>query len=72
MAYATDTRAAGASLGQTISEFRAAMTDRLAKYKLYRSTMDELARLDDRDLTDLGISRSDIRDIAKDAAYSGK
>lgn len=72
MAYATDTRAAGASLVQKISEFRAAIADRFAKYALYRSTLDELARLDDRDLSDLGISRSMIRGIAEEAAYGTK
>jgi uncharacterized protein YjiS (DUF1127 family) len=69
MAYATDTRSAGSSLVQKFSEFRAAMTDRMAKYKMYRATLDELARLDDRDLSDLGISRSMIKGIATEAAY---
>lgn len=72
MAYATDTRAAGASLVQKISEFRAAISDRFAKYTLYRTTLDELARLDDRDLMDLGISRSMIKGIATEAAYGPK
>ncbi|MCX7300573.1 MAG: DUF1127 domain-containing protein [Rhodobacterales bacterium] len=72
MAYATDNRASGASLIQKISEFRAAMNDRVAKYKLYRQTLDELARLDDRDLRDLGISRSMIKGIATEAAYGTK
>lgn len=72
MANATDSRASGASLIQKISEFRAAMNDRVAKYKLYRQTLEELARLDDRDLIDLGISRSMIKGIATEAAYGTK
>ncbi len=69
MAYATDTRAFGASLGQRIAEARATLADRYAKYKVYRSTLDELAALTDRDLADLGIGRSMIRGIALEAAY---
>lgn len=69
MAYANDIRAYGASLGQRISEFRAAMADRYAKYTVYRTTLDELAGLTNRDLTDLGISRSAIKGIATEAAY---
>jgi uncharacterized protein YjiS (DUF1127 family) len=72
MAYATDSRAAGASLIQRISEFRAAINDRVTAYRLYRQTMEELGRLDDRDLNDLGINRSMIKTIATEAAYGAK
>ena len=70
MAYATDTRAATGSLAQKFSEFRAAMADRMAKYKLYRATLVELESLNERDLSDLGISRGMIKAIAHEAAYS--
>ena len=36
-----------------------------------RATYRELARLDDRDLSDIGLSRSDIRDVARLAAQHG-
>ncbi len=72
MAYANDIRAYGATLGQRISEFRAAIADRYAKYTVYRTTLNELADLNDRDLSDLGISRSSIKGIALDAAYGRK
>jgi uncharacterized protein YjiS (DUF1127 family) len=69
MAYATNTRTGGASLSQRISEARAALADRYAKYSTYKATLNELAGLTDRDLNDLGINRSMIRGIAHEAAY---
>ncbi len=72
MAYATNTRAFGATLSQRISEARAALADRYAKYSTYKATLNELAALTDRDLTDLGISRSMIQSIATQAAYGAK
>lgn len=41
----------------------------LANYREYRRVYEELDSLTERDLTDLGISRYDIRRIAKEAAY---
>ena len=38
------------------------------QWRNYRDTVDELARLSNRDLSELGISRSDINDIAREAA----
>ncbi len=39
------------------------------RYRLYRRTLDELSGLSNRELADLGLSRSGIRAIAYDAAY---
>ena len=72
MAYATDIRAYGATLSQRISEARAALADRYAKYSTYKVTLNELAGLSDRDLADLGINRTMIRGIATEAAYGTK
>jgi uncharacterized protein YjiS (DUF1127 family) len=72
MANATDIRASGASLSQRISVLRAALADRYAKYSTYKATLNELAGLNDRDLSDLGINRSMIRGIAHEAAYGAK
>ena len=41
----------------------------MAARKVYRTTLTELQALDNRDLADLGISRSMIRSIAHEAAY---
>ncbi len=69
MANVTDIRANGATLSQRISEVRAALADRYAKYSTYKTTLNELAGLNDRDLADLGINRSMIKSIATEAAY---
>lgn len=49
--------------------FVARIRQGLADYRLYRSTIEELAQLTDRDLADLGIHRSMLRDIARRAVY---
>jgi uncharacterized protein YjiS (DUF1127 family) len=38
---------------------------RLRNWNRYRTTIRELSQLSDRDLNDLGISRSEIRFVAK-------
>ena len=40
---------------------------RYSTWQRYRRTVSELASLSDRDLADLGISRSDIPRLARDA-----
>jgi uncharacterized protein YjiS (DUF1127 family) len=45
------------------------LSRRYADYRLYRKTLDELERLTDRELTDLGISRLSIREIARESVY---
>ena len=47
----------------------ARLVDAMAARKVYRTTLAELQALDNRDLADLGISRSMIRAIAHEAAY---
>ena len=51
----------------------AAMTEtlrtRYAQHRVYRSTLEELQSLSDRDLADLGVSRAQLRDDAYQAAY---
>ena len=51
--------------------FIGGLTQRFARYKTYRRTLDELESLSDRDLADLGISRLTLRSIAYKAAYDG-
>lgn len=41
----------------------------LAQRRLFAQTVHELNQLSERELTDLGISRLSIRDIAREAAY---
>ena len=64
-----------------IQNFETGLVDRMRKSfdmvrrnairnKVYRTTVDELSSLSQRELDDLGISRESIRDIARDAARS--
>ncbi|WP_108814673.1 DUF1127 domain-containing protein [Loktanella sp. Alg231-35] len=69
MTYNTDTGFVGFSLGQRFAAFRADMAENAAKRKIYRTTVAELECLSNRDLDDMGISRSAIKAIAFDAAY---
>ena len=41
----------------------------IADHRLYRQTLDELQALNDRELSDLGIARLAIRDVARDSVY---
>lgn len=52
-----------------LSSVAATLSDKLAKRKVYLTTLRELNGLSNRDLADLGLSRSDIRFIAMEAAY---
>jgi len=46
----------------------AALIERLRIWRRERETLNELRRLNERDLTDIGISPSDLRAIAREAA----
>ncbi|MCV6593616.1 MAG: DUF1127 domain-containing protein [Silicimonas sp.] len=45
------------------------LADRIARYKLYRRTLEELYSLDSRELADLGMNRSMLRSVAYKTAY---
>lgn len=68
MAYATQTSTAGISFGDRIAALRDTFADYAAKRAVYRSTMNELGALNNRELADLGLSRSGIRRVALEAA----
>ncbi|MFK7879079.1 DUF1127 domain-containing protein [Roseobacter sp.] len=78
MAYYTETKYSSASLiERALLQSASLLQDtsaRYARYRVFRQTYSELAQLTDRDLADLGISRSMIRSLAMEAAenYSGK
>ncbi|WP_299670718.1 DUF1127 domain-containing protein [uncultured Roseobacter sp.] len=72
MAYYTQTHTASGSLIEralvaTANLLNAAKA-RYAKHRVYRQTYTELAALGERELNDLGLSRSMIRGIALEAA----
>lgn len=59
----------GTSIWQRLSEMAATLSERRAQHRAYTSTVNQLVALSDRDLTDMGIHRADIHDIARQAAY---
>ena len=65
MAYTSTDRAA---VGRREDGLWGALAARFAWYRNYRRTLDELAMLSDRDLADLGLHRSLIADVAREAA----
>ena len=73
MTYFTDT-ASNATMSKrlmfAVSTSIAAAAERRAKRRAYKTTIAELGALSNRDLADLGISRSEVRRIAWEAAYT--
>lgn len=55
-----------------IAKFMADARDYMARRSVYRQTLRELNELTDRDLSDLGMSRANIRSVAYDAAWGAK
>lgn len=72
MAYYTQTHSAPVSLIEralaATANLLQAAAHRHARHRVYRETYNELAALGDRELNDLGLSRSMIRGLAKEAA----
>lgn len=68
MAYATQTSTAGYTFGDRIAALRDTFADYTAKRSVYRRTLNELGALNNRELADLGLSRSGIRRVALEAA----
>ena len=45
------------------------LADRLERHATFRTTLNELSSLSNRELADLGMSRSGLRSVAYEAAY---
>jgi uncharacterized protein YjiS (DUF1127 family) len=69
MAYANDTMVSAGGFVARFRALRADLADRAAKSRLYNQTRTELSQLTERDLSDLGLCRADIDDVAYQAAY---
>lgn len=52
-----------------IAKFVANLRDHMARRSVFRQTLRELDGLSDRDLSDLGLSRANIRSVAYEAAW---
>lgn len=72
MAYIADTLHPDAGLAErttsALSRWFWAATETLARRRIASVTYTELAQLSDRELTDLGLVRADLRHIAREAA----
>lgn len=69
MAYVNTTRATQSTLADRFGSLFAGVKAAMARRRIYDQTVRELRALTDRELTDLGISRSMIASIATEAAY---
>lgn len=70
MAYATENSSrAQSALASRIDGFLIDIRARLARRRVFRQTVNELASLSDRELADLGLNRTEIRRVAYQAAY---
>ncbi|WP_151720257.1 DUF1127 domain-containing protein [Gemmobacter serpentinus] len=69
MAHVISNRASGFSFAETVSNVLSNLRAARARRAIYVRTLNELRILSDRDLSDLGISRLQIEDLAFEAAY---
>ena len=69
MAYVNATRTAQTFLFDRISSAFTGFGVALQRRRVYTQTLTELRSLNERELADLGIARSMISEIAREAAY---
>ena len=71
MAHLTDTSRSysDVSLLSRLGNLPSELADRFARFRRFHETLNELTVLSDRDLADVGLHRSQLRDIAAQAAY---
>ncbi len=69
MAYMNSTRSAHLSFYDRFAALAAAAKDMIARRRVFNQTLFELSHLSDRDLSDLGLSRANITEVAREAAY---
>lgn len=64
MAAFETTRPVQGSIGGGLSTFFATLTERLVQWNDLRATRKALARLTDRELDDIGLTRGDLENIS--------
>lgn len=69
MAFVSHIRATQTGTQNPISTAFHNMLERFKEYRLYRKTLAELNQLSDRELADIGLSRSMARRVAFDATH---
>ena len=60
---------AGSTFGQVIIDTIADLRDRRAQRAVYRRIYNELSAMSARELADIGLSRNNISEVAKQSAY---
>ena len=69
MAYVNASRTAQVSFSDRFAAILKVAKDAMGRRRLFRQTLFELNGLSDRDLTDMGLSRANIAEVAREAAY---
>ncbi len=69
MAYASDIQNAPHGITDRFAALIKNLGARYARYKTYRSTLNELAALSNAELRDLGLCRAQIRSVAYEHVY---
>jgi uncharacterized protein YjiS (DUF1127 family) len=63
------TRSAQVSFFDRFAALMVVAKDLIARRRVFNQTLFELNQLSDRDLSDLGLSRANIADVAREAAF---
>ena len=69
MAYANNVHFSNNGIFSAVNTLRENIVGRISRYMHYRATLTELSNLDERQLEDMGITRSMITSISAEAAY---
>ena len=69
MAYVNSHRPSGFNATAWVGDVLAKWNEAREKRALYLKTLDELSAMSDRDLADINLSRVQIEDVARQAAY---
>lgn len=69
MAYVSSNRTTSLSIGGRFAEMGKQAAEAWTAWRLYRRTLDELQALSARELADLGLNRSMLRQAAFEAVY---
>ncbi len=69
MAYVSTQKITNVTLAERIAAFASGFGKKVGEYRLYRRTLNELQAMSARDLTDLGLHREELRQVALDAVY---
>lgn len=69
MAYVNSQRANGIGMTEWVGEVLAKWNEARERRSVYVRTLEELSSMSDRDLSDINLSRVQIEDVAREAAY---